>query len=46
MVDDPQQADYFLTTYRYHPEPYPEYPTEAQAIRAGGRRVLSIFRVK
>ena len=46
VVDEPQQADYFLTTYRYHPQAYPEYPVEAHALRADGRRVLSIFRVK
>ncbi|MFD1467496.1 glycosyltransferase family 39 protein [Hymenobacter caeli] len=46
VVTDGQQADYYLTTYRWHPYPYTEYPQEVAALRAGGQRVLSIFRVR
>ena len=41
----PEDADYFLTTYRYHPGPY-DQPAEASTVQAGRRRVLSIFRLR
>jgi hypothetical protein len=46
VVTDASKADYFITTYRWHPEPYTEFPTEVATIRRGGLRILSIFRVK
>ncbi len=42
FVDNPESADYFLTNYRWHPEPYP-YEHEVYQLRADGRRVHSIF---
>ncbi|MDF7812731.1 hypothetical protein [Hymenobacter sp. YC55] len=41
LVDRPELADYFITSYRGHPEPYP-YP-EIYQIRADGRRIHSVF---
>jgi len=45
FVAEPEKADYFITTYRWHPEPYP-YQNEVARLEAGKRRVLSIFRIK
>ncbi|GGF04591.1 hypothetical protein [Hymenobacter cavernae] len=45
FVAEPEKADYFMTTYRWHPEPYP-YQNEVARLEAGKRRVLSIFRIK
>jgi hypothetical protein len=39
------EADYFLTEYRTHPQPYP-YPHKMHDIRANGVRILSIFRLR
>ncbi|WP_210114494.1 ArnT family glycosyltransferase [Hymenobacter elongatus] len=39
------QARYFLTTYRWHPEPYPaDYGPEVYCIRVNGLKILSVFR--
>ena len=45
IVDSLDAADYFITNYRWHPEPYP-YPNEVYQIRADGRRVHSVFRLR
>ncbi|WP_157780933.1 hypothetical protein [Hymenobacter sedentarius] len=45
IVYSPEAADYFITNYRWHPEPYP-YPNEVYQIRADGRRVHSVFRLR
>ncbi|UYZ62158.1 hypothetical protein [Hymenobacter weizhouensis] len=38
-------ADYFLTTYRWHPQPFADsVGTEIYTVRAEGIRILSIFR--
>jgi hypothetical protein len=44
-VEDPDQADYFLTNYRYHPEDYP-YPNEVFKIRIGNDTIFSVFQMK
>ena len=46
IVANDKDADYYVTTYRWHPDPYLEYPEEVLSLRAGGQRVLSIFRTK
>lgn len=45
MVQSPDEADYVIVNYRYHPEPYP-YPNEIYQLRADGRRVHSIFKMR
>ncbi|MGI4969854.1 MAG: hypothetical protein ACRYGH_12935 [Janthinobacterium lividum] len=46
IVLTPAQADYFMTTYRYHPQPYPfGPPAYSLRVEAEGRRVLDIFRL-
>ncbi|MBF9223734.1 hypothetical protein [Hymenobacter ruricola] len=45
FVDKPENADYFITNYRWHPEPYP-YDFEVHQVRADGRRVHSVFRLR
>ncbi|OUJ73425.1 glycosyltransferase family 39 protein [Hymenobacter crusticola] len=45
FVADPEKANYFMTTYRWHPDPYP-YQEEVARLEAGRRRVLSIFRIR
>lgn len=44
FVDKPEDADYFITNYRWHPEPY-SYPMEPFQLWADGRRVHSVFRM-
>lgn len=39
----PEEADYFLGNYRWHPQPY-NYPNHVHDIRAGRQIALSIFR--
>jgi hypothetical protein len=46
VVEESMLADYYLTTYYQHPGPYEEYAFELATIRAGGQRILSIFRPK
>ena len=43
--DNPDKADYFVTNYRWHPEPYP-YQDEVFQLRADGRRIHSVFRLR
>jgi len=39
------QAQYFLTVYRWHPQPYPAaYGREVHAVRVEGIKILSVFR--
>ena len=45
FVERPDSADYFVTNYRWHPEPYP-YEYEVHQVRADGRRVHSVFRLR
>jgi hypothetical protein len=42
IVDSLEAADYFITNYRWHPEPYP-YPNEIHQVWADSRRVHSVF---
>ena len=44
-VPEPGEADYFITNYRFHPEPYP-YPDEVYAVKVGNASVASVFRVR
>ena len=44
VVKKPQDADYFLASYRYHPGPY-DLPPAVGSIQAGRQLVLSIFRL-
>jgi hypothetical protein len=41
-------ADYFMTTYRYHPQPYSSLGAPVYSLRVEGerRRVLDIFRLR
>jgi hypothetical protein len=41
-------AEYFMTTYRYHPQPYSGYgpPVYALRVEGEGRRVFDIFRLR
>lgn len=45
FVADPQQADYFITNYRWHPQDYP-YPNEVFTLWLGNARILSVFRLR
>ena len=45
FVEVPDSADYFVTNYRGHPNPYP-YDFEVHQVRADGRRVHSVFRLR
>jgi hypothetical protein len=45
FVENPDSADYFITNYRWHPGDYP-YPFEAHQVRADGRRVHSVFKLR
>jgi len=43
-VSKPEEADYFLTNYRYHPEDY-DYPDEVFNIIIGDEKVFSVFQM-
>ncbi|WP_324674768.1 glycosyltransferase family 39 protein [Hymenobacter sp. GOD-10R] len=45
FVDNPAEADYFITNYRGHAYSY-DYPNEVFQIRANNMRVLSVFRLR
>ena len=45
FVEQPDSADYLVTNYRWHPEPYP-YDFEVFQLRVDGRRVHSVFRLR
>ena len=42
LVRTPEEADYFVTHYRFHPEPYP-FPWEVFNIRLGNASIISVF---
>ncbi|TGE05618.1 ArnT family glycosyltransferase [Hymenobacter fodinae] len=42
----PEQATYFLTTYRWHPGPYPAYGKPLYERQVNGVTILSIFRLR
>ncbi|TGD78578.1 ArnT family glycosyltransferase [Hymenobacter wooponensis] len=42
----PEQATYFLTTYRWHPEGYPKYGRPVYERQVDGVTILSIFRLR
>lgn len=42
VVEKPEQADYYLANYRWHPQEY-DFPHKVQEIKVDNRRVLSIF---
>ncbi len=44
FTESAQQADYFITNYRWHPGPYP-YRHEVYRIRIGAARILSVFKL-
>ena len=44
FVEDPEQADYFLTNYRYHPEDY-GYPNEVFSIKIRNDTIFSVFQM-
>jgi len=44
FVTEPEQADYFLTNYRYHPEAY-DYADEIYSITVGNASILSVFKL-
>ncbi|UOQ73438.1 hypothetical protein [Hymenobacter cellulosilyticus] len=45
LLTSADQARYFLTTYRWHPELYPaSYGPEVYCIRVNGVKILSVFR--
>ena len=45
FVETPEEADYFITNYRWHPEFY-DYPNEIFQIRIGNASILSVFKMK
>lgn len=46
QITDKYQADYFLTEYRWHPWPY-AYSNEVYSITLfGGRKIMSVFRLR
>jgi hypothetical protein len=45
FVEKPDSADYLVTNYRWHPEPY-NYDFEVFQLRVDGRRVHSVFRLR
>jgi hypothetical protein len=40
-----EQADYFITSYRWHKEPY-DYPNEVYSIEIDGAKIMSVFKLK
>ncbi len=45
VTEKPEDADYFITNYRYHPQDYP-YENEFYKIVRGENRILSVFKLK
>lgn len=45
FVADIEQADYFITNYRWHPQDY-LYPNEVFTLWLGNARILSVFRLR
>ncbi len=44
FVQEPE-ADYFLSEYRWHPQPY-SYPHEVYSIKANGLKIMAVFKLK
>lgn len=44
FTDDPGQADYFVTNYRWHREDYP-FDDEVYSITVDGMKILSVFKL-
>lgn len=44
-VDDIKQADYFITNYRWHPQPYTEFTQEVFSVKVENASILSVFRL-
>jgi len=44
-VSNPQKAKYYLTNYRWHPQPY-DYPDEVFSIVVGDASIFSVFQLK
>lgn len=44
-MDKPEDAAYFLTNYRWHPQPY-DYTDEIYTIKIGNASIFSVFRLK
>ncbi|GAP08964.1 hypothetical protein BECAL_00097 [Bellilinea caldifistulae] len=45
FVPEIEQADYFITNYRWHPEDYP-FPNEIFTLWWGNAKALSVFRLR
>jgi len=44
FVREPEEAQYFLTNYRYHPRPY-DYKDEVFSVKIKDASILSVFRM-
>jgi hypothetical protein len=44
-VDTPQEATYFITNYRWHPQPY-DYPNEVFSVKIDEVSILSVFKLQ
>jgi hypothetical protein len=45
FVFDPGEAEYYMGSYRWHPQDYP-YPNEVYSVRVGNAKVLTVFKLK
>jgi hypothetical protein len=45
FTETASQADYFISNYRWHPQPYP-YPHEIHRVMVNDVRILSVFKLK
>ena len=45
FVKDPQEADYFLSAYRWHPQQY-EYKNEVYTVYSNDLVILSVFKIR
>lgn len=45
IVNTPEEANYFITNYRWHPEDFP-YPDEVFRLEPQDARILSVFRFR
>lgn len=46
QITNENQADYFLTEYRWHPEPYTNGHEVFNITLFGGRKIMSVFRLR
>jgi hypothetical protein len=44
LVDDPKQADYFLSNYRWHKEDY-SYPNEYYSIKIEDAKIMVVYKM-